>query len=124
MSSHDSDPFTSGEHRASVFRYYTGHSGKHVHEFLEFEYSHGRHRYANNSNCRNDSLRVGVIQPTCLTLKRIVESSEITKEDDKNWPKKNIVGMQELEIRVGNDHIAFETAKIGSLVGIQSSDIS
>lgn len=65
-------------------------------------------------------------------LKRIVEQSEITKyvsfpfelyslsdsqsrflflffrEDDTNWPKKNIVGKQELEIRVGNDHIAFE----------------
>jgi hypothetical protein len=59
-------------------------------------------------------------------LKRIVEASEITKyafffpfawinmlivarrEDDTNWPKKNIVGKQELEIRVGNDHIAFE----------------
>ena len=66
-------------------------------------------------------------------LKRIVEQSEIIKydsplflfsffsahavpltrppphrEDDTNWPKKNIVGKQELEIRVGNDHIAFE----------------
>jgi protein mago nashi len=58
-------------------------------------------------------------------LKRIVEASEITKyvpstcpailpfdnisrEDDTNWPKKNIVGKQELEIRIGNDHIAFE----------------
>lgn len=36
--------------------YSTGHSGKHGHEFLEFEYSHGRLRYANNSNYRNDSL--------------------------------------------------------------------
>ena len=34
----------------------TGHSCKHGHEFLEFEYSHGRMRYANNSNYRNDSL--------------------------------------------------------------------
>jgi len=57
-------------------------------------------------------------------LKRIIESSEITKwvsslfalfnslillrEDDTNWPKKNIVGKQELEIRIGNDHISFE----------------
>lgn len=31
-----------------------------------------------------------------------------SREDDTNWPKKNIVGKQELEIRVGNDHIAFE----------------
>ncbi|KAK7036685.1 hypothetical protein VNI00_011350 [Paramarasmius palmivorus] len=55
-------------------------------------------------------------------LKRIVEASEIVKEDDTNWPKKNIVGKQELEIRIGNDHIAFETAKIGSLVDIQDSE--
>lgn len=38
------------------FFFSTGHSGKHGHEFLEFEYSHGRLRYANNSNYRNDSL--------------------------------------------------------------------
>lgn len=30
------------------------------------------------------------------------------REDDTNWPKKNIVGKQELEIRIGNDHIALE----------------
>ena len=30
-------------------RYYTGHQGRHGHEFLEFEYSNGRLRYANNS---------------------------------------------------------------------------
>jgi Mago nashi protein len=32
----------------------------------------------------------------------------LLREDDTNWPKKNIVGKQELEIRIGNDHIAFE----------------
>lgn len=75
-------------------------------------------------------------------LKRIVEASEITKcvsrllpssfnahrisvvprEDDTNWPKKNIVGKQELEIRVGNDHIAFEVSlSAGSLRAIHST---
>ena len=34
--------------------------------------------------------------------------SATSREDDTNWPKKNIVGKQELEIRIGNDHIAFE----------------
>ncbi|KAG9308624.1 Mago nashi protein [Chiua virens] len=57
-------------------------------------------------------------------LKRVVEASEITKEDDTNWPKKNIVGKQELEIRIGNDHTTFETAKVGSLVDIQDSEDS
>ncbi|CAG8488598.1 3005_t:CDS:2 [Ambispora gerdemannii] len=49
-------------------------------------------------------------------------------EDDARWPKKNVVGRQELEIRLGNEHISFErlilaqTAKIGSLVDVQESD--
>lgn len=50
-------------------------------------------------------------------LKRIVEESEILKyvakrlhdrEDDAKWPKKNVVGRQELEIRLGKEHISFE----------------
>lgn len=45
-----------------------------------------------------------------------------SSEDDAKWPKKNAVGRQELEIRLGNEHISFETAKIGSLVEVQESD--
>lgn len=78
-----------------------GHQGQYGHEFFEFEYSHGRLRYANNSNYRNDSLirkesesgldhamlsRVLCVLPSVWIgplvvkeLKRIVESSEITK---------------------------------------------
>ncbi|OBZ72789.1 Protein mago nashi [Grifola frondosa] len=124
MTSYDNDPF--------YLRYYTGHSGKHGHEFLEFEYSHGRLRYANNSNYRNDSLirkesalwflvdDLNVGAHVSTSLDHYCGSSH--REDDTNWPKKNIVGKQELEIRVGNDHIAFETAKIGSLVDIQDSE--
>lgn len=80
--------------------YSTGHSGKHGHEFLEFEYSHGRLRYANNSNYRNDSLirkestrrsrffklfspnyplLVWIGPLVVKELKRVIESSEITK---------------------------------------------
>jgi len=106
-------------------RYYTGHSGRHGHEFLEFEYSRGRLRYANNSNYRNDSLirKEMYLSPIVIEeLKRIIETSDITKEDDANWPKKSIVGKQELEIRIGTEHISFETAKIGSLVEVQESE--
>ncbi|KDN40421.1 putative mago nashi protein [Tilletiaria anomala UBC 951] len=106
-------------------RYYSGHHGQHGHEFLEFEYSRGRLRYANNSNYRNDDLirkELWVSPLMVEELKRIVEESEIMKEDDVKWPKKNIVGRQELEVRLGNDHISFETAKIGSLVDVQESD--
>lgn len=30
------------------------------------------------------------------------------REDDSKWPQKNKDGRQELEIRLGNDHISFE----------------
>lgn len=114
----------------------TGHQGQHGHEFLEFEYSRGRLRYANNSNYRNDSLirkeseycyvgnvlnqlshlkkqafpdfSVWVGQLVVQQIRQLVEDSEIMKEDDAKWPKKNVVGRQELEIRLGNEHISFE----------------
>ncbi|KAK7752816.1 Protein mago nashi 2 [Diatrype stigma] len=54
-------------------------------------------------------------------IRRIVKQSEIMKEDDAKWPQKNKDGRQELEIRLGNDHISFETAKIGSLIDVTES---
>lgn len=64
-------------------------------------------------------------------LRSIVESSEILKyvtttdtcrEDDTTWPKRNAMGRQELEIRLGKEHISFETAKLGSLIEVQDSE--
>ncbi|KAL2104950.1 hypothetical protein VUR80DRAFT_9268 [Thermomyces stellatus] len=111
-------------------RYYSGHSGRFGHEFLEFDFrvvGDGRSavaRYANNSNYRNDSL---IRKEMCVSslvideIRRIIKSSEIMKEDDKKWPQKNKDGRQELEIRLGNEHVSFETAKIGSLVDVSES---
>ncbi|TIA91087.1 hypothetical protein E3P99_01270 [Wallemia hederae] len=106
-------------------RYYSGHSGKYGHEFLEFEYTRGRLRYANNSNYRNDDLirKELWVGPLLATqLKKLVNDAEIVKENDVNWPKRNVNGRQELEIKLNNDHISFETCKLGSLVDVQDSD--
>lgn len=46
-------------------------------------------------------------------VKRIIRESEITKEDDKNWPQPDKVGRQELEIVLGNEHISFTVRQIG-----------
>ncbi|KAG5913773.1 Protein mago nashi [Claviceps purpurea] len=111
-------------------RYYSGHMGRFGHEFLEFDFrvvGDGRSavaRYANNSNYRNDSL---IRKEMCVSaviveeIKRVIKTSEIIKEDDSKWPQKNKDGRQELEIRLGSDHISFETAKIGSLVDVTES---
>ncbi|KAI5867346.1 Mago nashi protein [Durotheca rogersii] len=105
-------------------RYYSGHSGRFGHEFLEFDFrsvGDGRSalaRYANNSNYRNDSL---IRKEIVDEIKRIIKSSEIMKEDDAKWPQKNKDGRQELEIRLGNDHISFEATKIGSLIDVTES---
>jgi hypothetical protein len=65
-------------------------SGKFGHEFLEFEFrSEGRLRYANNSSYKHDTRirkETYVSQPVLAELSRIVEDSEIMKEDDNQWP--------------------------------------
>ncbi|KAF2967916.1 hypothetical protein GQX73_g5675 [Xylaria multiplex] len=106
-------------------RYYSGHSGRFGHEFLEFDFrvvGDGRSavaRYANNSNYRNDSL---IRKEMCVSslvvdeIRRIVKSSEIMKEDDSKWPQKNKDGRQELEIRLGNEHISFEVREDHSII--------
>ena len=90
-------------------------------------------RYANNSNYRNDSLirKESTLADTtfdftvdktavCVSslmiseIKRIIKDSEIMKEDDEKWPQKNKDGRQELEIRLGNEHISFEVSHITS----------
>ncbi|KAI8896776.1 Mago nashi protein [Globomyces pollinis-pini] len=106
-------------------RYYVGHQGKFGHEFLEFEFKpDGKLRYANNSNYKNDTMikkEVYVSQTLMDELKNIIEKSEIMKEDDSQWPEPDRVGQQELEIVLGDEHISFTTAKIGSLQDVSNS---
>ncbi|KAF9890284.1 hypothetical protein FE257_006198 [Aspergillus nanangensis] len=126
----------SNQNEPFYLRYYSGHSGRFGHEFLEFDFrsvpdgSSAAVRYANNSNYRNDSLirkEMSVSAMMIQEVKRIIKESEIIKEDDSKWPQKNKDGRQELEIRIGNEHISFEdsggsqTAKIGSLVDVTES---
>ncbi|KAI8988709.1 mago nashi-like protein 2 [Pilobolus umbonatus] len=114
-----------GREEEFYVRYYSGHKGRYGHEFLEFEFrADGLCRYANNSNYRNDSLikKEMFVSPAVIEeLKRIIAESEVMKEDDSQWPTKNIVGSQEIEIRLGNEHVSFETSKLGSLVEVQES---
>jgi len=95
------------------------------HEFLEFEFRpNGKLRYANNSRYKNETLirkEVYVSQTVRDELKRIIEQSEIMKEDDNLWPEPDRIGTQELEIVLNNEHISFTTSKIGSLLDVQES---
>lgn len=114
-----------GEVGEFYVRYYVGHKGKFGHEFLEFEFRpNGTLRYANNSNYKNDTMirKEMVVNPSVLQeLKRMIEDSEVLKEDDANWPQPDRVGRQELEIVLGEEHISFTTTKLGSLTQVQTS---
>ena len=43
------------------------------------------------------------------------------KEDDESWPEPDRVGRQELEIVMGDEHVSFTAAKVGSLLDVQGS---
>lgn len=54
-------------------------------------------------------------------LARIVATSDVLKSDDSAWPEPDRVGRQELEVVLGNEHISFTCAKIGTLAEIAST---
>jgi len=121
-----SPPFAILSSFASLILYLSvGHKGKFGHEFLEFEFRPGgKLRYANNSKYKNESMirkEVTVSESVMQELKRIIEDSEIMKEDDHSWPEPDVVGKQELEVVLGDEHISFTTSKIGSLLDVQES---
>lgn len=51
----------------------------------------------------------------------VTAASQILKEDDAQWPEPDRIGRQELEIVLGDEHISFSAAKIGSLLDVQAS---
>jgi protein mago nashi len=106
-------------------RYYVGHRGKFGHEYLQFEFlPNGLLRYSNASNYRRDQVikkQVYVSQAVIKELKRIIQHSEITQEDDSQWPQPDVVGKQELEVSMNGQHIFFQTNKIGSLIDVEDS---
>lgn len=44
------------------------------------------------------------------------------RENDENWAKPDKNGRQELEIVIGDEHISFTTAKIGSFFDVDKSN--
>jgi protein mago nashi len=92
---------------------------------MEFElYEDGKLRYANNSNYKSDTMirkEVYLNQIVIDEFRRIVQQSEVTKEDDRKWPRPDAVGRQELEIKLGGEHISFTCAKLGSLHDVAAS---
>lgn len=107
-------------------RYYVGHKNSFGHEFMEFELTpSGKLRYANNSNYKDE---VMIRKEVCVSpgvveeIKRIVLTSDIMKVDDSHWSRvESLDARQELEIKIGNVHIAFTCGEILSLVDLEKS---
>merc|ERR1712181_52595 len=102
-----------------------GHKGKFGHEFLEFELQpSGKLRYANNSHYKNDVMirkEINVSDTVIDEFRKIVQDSDLTKEDDDIWPAPDRVGRQEFELVIGNIHISLCTTKIGSFSEVDVS---
>jgi protein mago nashi len=121
-----STALTSPHEGEFYLRYYVGHKGRFGHEFMEFELSpSGKLRYANNSNYKHDSMirkEVYVSPAVVDEFQRIIRTSQIRSVDDRHWQEPSPdSGRQELEIKMGNEHIAFTCAEIGSLAQVQKS---
>jgi Mago nashi protein len=85
-----------------------------IFEMQEFEItSDGKLRYANNSRYKNETMirkEAYLSKSVIEEVKRIIRDSEITAEDDSNWPQPDRDGRQELEIKIGKEHISFNVS--------------
>lgn len=118
---------TTTQHDDFYVRYYIGHNGRFGHEFMEFELSpSGKLRYANNSNYKSDAMirREVFLGPAVVEeIRRIITESEIATVDDSNWKEAPPdASRQELEIKIGNEHIAFTCGEIGSMLDVNNSE--
>ena len=106
-------------------RYYVGHKGLYGHEYLEFEFKpNGRLVYSNASKYRNEiTIRKSVYVGDIVRdeLQRIIDDSSVMNSSDDLWPEPDKVGTQELEVVFNNEHISFQTSKIGSLLDVKKS---
>lgn len=113
-------------HDEFYLRLYAGHEA----DQFEFILTHsGRLQYANNSDYRRGTMinkEVCVSPAVVEEFKRIVLISGIKSVDDSTWPqveRSRQVRRQELEIKIGNEHLAFTCEEIGSMSEVlKSSD--
>ncbi len=92
----------------------------------------GKLKYANKSAYRNGHrsnqsiFKEVYLSPAVVDeFKRIVLESGIQNVDDSSWDAVNDnskVRIQELEIKIGNTHLAFTTEEIGSLAQVLKSN--
>ena len=113
-------------HDEFYLRFYAGHETDQMEFILT---PSGRLQYANNSEYRHDTMihkEVCVSPAVVEEFKRIVLTSNIKSVDDSKWPlfdRNKQTRRQELEIKIGNEHLAFTCEEIGSLNEVlKSSD--
>ena len=83
-------------------------------------------QYANYSNYKYAppliQKEVYVSPAVVEEIRRIVEDSQLTSVDDSLWVEADWKSRrQELKIKIGNDHLAFTHAEIGSLLDVYKS---
>ena len=122
----DDDDATAAELPTFYLRYYVGHTGRHGHEFLEFEVRDtGLLKYANNSKYRGDNPLIkkeATVAPAVLAeMARIIKASQILECSDDKWPTPDRNGRQELEVLVDGMHISFTTNKVATMAEILAS---
>lgn len=108
--------------------YYAGHEGRFGHELVEFSvHTHPQCRYAsltytNRSNYRKDediTKRFHVSLAVVDELRRMVTQSEVLKQSDACWPKKNRDGKQTLTVQMDGETVTLTVSGPAYPIDIQ-----
>ena len=93
--------------------------------YFQFELCpNGRLRYANSARYKHAGMirKEAFVSPGILDqARRMIEESGIVEVDPTSWPQATD-RKQELEVKMGETHMTFACAEIGSLLDVQKSD--
>jgi protein mago nashi len=115
---------TAEGHDEFYLRYYVGHEADQLEYILT---PNGKLTYSNTSHYHGENMiqKSVCVSPAVVDeFRRIVLESGINSVDDSNWEPVSFqpeYRRQELEIKVGNEHLAFTCEEIGSLSDVMKS---
>ncbi len=93
-------------------------------DYVKFVVERGELRYTNVADSDNTIRKSMLLGPAVLAeIARLVEASEVLECSDRDWPRPDSEGAQELEVRLGKRRVALKTRHLASAGKIDDASL-
>ena len=97
--------------------------GRHQ-DYVRFVVERGELRYTNVAD-RDNTIRKSMMlgEAVLAEIARLVDASEVLECSDRDWPRPDSEGAQELEVRLGRRHVQLRTRHLASAGKIDDASL-